>query len=78
MLHLLFVMAGHGRFNNVEMTDMLLIFGETHQNSREAARLYAERFPGRNVYPRHTEFVILRDRLRNTGQFAPHGGARGK
>lgn len=68
-------MAAPHVFTNAEMTDMILIYGQCDENSREAARVYAQRFPNR-VQPRHQRFPELRDRLRTTGTFAP--GRRGE
>ncbi|KAK3929171.1 Histone-lysine N-methyltransferase SETMAR [Frankliniella fusca] len=63
-------MAAPHVFTNEEMTDMMLVFGEANENSRLAAALYQQRFPER-VVPRHQRFPELRDRLKNTGTFAP-------
>ncbi|KAK3914508.1 Histone-lysine N-methyltransferase SETMAR [Frankliniella fusca] len=63
-------MAAPHVFTNEEMTDMMLVFGEANQNSRLAAALYQQRFPER-VVPRHQRFPELKDRLKNTGTFAP-------
>lgn len=41
--------------NFSEKTDMVLIFGERHQNSRNAEALYAERYPER-YHPPHNYF----------------------
>lgn len=38
-------------YSRNEKVDMLLIYGECRKNSRNAARLYAERFPDRNHPP---------------------------
>lgn len=40
-------------YTRSEKIDMLLVFGECRQNSTDAARLYAERFPGRRHPTRH-------------------------
>lgn len=50
-------------FTRNEQIDMLLIFGETRKNSSEAARLYAERFPGRRLPIRHY-FSKLEQKMR--------------
>lgn len=54
-------------FSPNECVDMLLIFGECHKNSREAARIYRERFPDR-VTPSHMTFLRVEAKMR-TGQF---------
>lgn len=51
-----------------ELTDMILIYGECRKNQRQAATLYAERFPNRR-HPNHGYFHGLCERLKNNGQF---------
>ena len=46
--------------------DMLLVFGECHQNASQAARVYAERYPERHR-PDRRSFSHLCTRLRQTG-----------
>lgn len=50
------------QYENQELVDMLLIFGECHKNQRQAAVLYAERFPDRR-HPGHGFFRNLYVRL---------------
>lgn len=45
---------------------MLLIYGECRRNAAEAARVYAERFPGRNA-PTPPVFHRILQNLRNSG-----------
>ncbi|XP_025194313.1 uncharacterized protein LOC112593936 [Melanaphis sacchari] len=53
--------------NYFEKTDMVLIFGECHQNSRNAAALYAERYPER-YHPPHNYFLRIVINLRENGE----------
>ena len=46
------------RFTKVEKVDMIFVCGECRQIMREAARLYAEKFPDR-VYPSFSVFSNL-------------------
>lgn len=46
-----------------EKTDMVLIFGECHQNSRNGVALYAERYPER-YHPPHNYFLRIVNNLR--------------
>lgn len=46
---------------------MVLIFGECHQNSRNAAALYAERYPER-YHPPHNYFLRIVINLRENGE----------
>lgn len=59
-----------------EKTDMLLIYGECLKNSRNAARLYAERYPDRpdRYHPPHNFFVRIEMSLREHGQFTSRAG----
>lgn len=50
------------QYENQELVDMLLIYGECYKNQRRAAALYAERFPERR-HPRHNFFHSLCVRL---------------
>lgn len=53
-------------YTATEYADMIIVYGAAGENARAAARLYAERFPGREHPSYH---VILRcvQRLRETG-----------
>ncbi|KAK3923963.1 Transposable element Tc3 transposase [Frankliniella fusca] len=61
---------GDDRLTNQNKFDMMMVYGEFHQNSRRAAAAYAERFPP--PHPRHQLFHELGDRLRARGTFAPN------
>lgn len=52
--------------NNSEKVDMLLIFGECNRNSRQAAELYAQRYPER-YQPAHNYVLRIVESLRNKG-----------
>lgn len=60
-------------FTFEEYADMHLIYGEARCNTREAERLYAERFPNRR-HPSRNTFAAVHRRLRETGSFKPSGG----
>lgn len=49
-------------YTNEELANMLLIYGECHKNGRQAAILYAERFPEKR-HPAHGFFHTLFTRL---------------
>ena len=51
-----------------ELTDMILIYGECRKNQRQAAALYAQRFPDRR-HVDHGFFHRLCERLKRNGQF---------
>jgi hypothetical protein len=53
-----------------EKVDMILIYGEAHQNAVVAERLYAERFPLRN-HPQKKIFKRLVEGLKETGSLKP-------
>lgn len=53
-------------YSNEELADMVMIYGEARGNAREATRIYAERYPNRNV-PDHRTFSSTYRRLRETG-----------
>ena len=57
-------------YTNAEYTEMLLIYGETRKNSREACRRYQQRYPNRR-HPSHTMFARLKRSLRETGSLRP-------
>lgn len=70
--------AGHHRYTNDELVDMVLIYGECGRNERQAAALYAQRFPDRRA-PHHARFGELVARLRQHGALrAPAGPGRGR
>lgn len=57
-------------YTSAELTDMLLIYGQTNQNARQAVRVYQEtypqrRIPGKNIFPR------IVSHLRETGSLKP-------
>lgn len=54
------------RFENFELVDMLLIYGEARQNCRAAEVLYQERYPNRRA-PDRRYFETVRQRLVETG-----------
>jgi len=58
----MYFMMEHVRFENKELADMLLVYGECHKNQREAAALYAQRFPHKR-HPKHGFFHSLYDRV---------------
>lgn len=58
------------RFTNEEMVDMLLLYGECHQNATRAAQLYAQRYPNRR-HPTRPTFTNIVNRLRATGRLSP-------
>lgn len=51
-----------------ELTDIILIYGECRKNQRQAAALYAQRFPDRR-HVDHGFFHRLCERLKRNGQF---------
>ena len=53
-------------FTSEEYADMLLAYGSANTNSREARRIYQERYPNRRV-PSHQTFASTYRRLRQTG-----------
>jgi len=56
------------RFTNEALTDLLLVFRETHQQCRAAVALYAQRYPDREVSESWV-FPKLRDRPKRAGRF---------
>ncbi|KAJ3626683.1 hypothetical protein MTP99_017162 [Tenebrio molitor] len=58
------------QYTNLELTDMVLIYGEALSNGGAAWRLYMERFPGRQV-PCERTFVNAVQHLRDYGTFSP-------
>lgn len=65
------------RFPNDEMADMQFVYGEAEGNSREAARIYAVRFPNR-IVPDPRTFTAIHRRLRETGSLMPVQHDRGR
>lgn len=63
-------MASHS-----DKLDMLLVFNECHRNSRQAAQLYAERYPNR-YQPAHNYFLRLENQIRTYGSFGNRGNRR--
>jgi hypothetical protein len=54
--------------NNAEKTELILIFGECHRNTRLAVRTYAERYPDR-YHPPHNYILRLLQGLNQNGEF---------
>lgn len=59
-----------------EYVEMHLIYGECQCNAREAARVYAARYPGREV-PSRNVFLRLHERMLETGQILPVNNING-
>jgi len=51
-----------------ELTDMIAVYCHCNKNQRQAATLYARRFPDRR-HPNHGFFYTLYERLTKNGQF---------
>lgn len=60
-------------YENVELLDMLLVFGEARRNAQEARRIYRERYPNRQQ-PSSQLFRKICRRLLETGCFYPTTG----
>lgn len=56
------------RYTNSELADMHLAYGAAGCNGRAAQRLYAERYPNRQI-PCHAFFARVHQRLSTTGSF---------
>jgi len=54
------------RYGNVELTDMVFIYAHCERNERQAAALYAARFPERR-HPHYSIFRQLEERMRRYG-----------
>lgn len=54
--------------NNSEKVELILIFGECNRSSRQAARVYADRYPNR-YHPHHNYVLRLLRGLNENGQF---------
>ncbi|KAJ8910719.1 hypothetical protein NQ315_005893 [Exocentrus adspersus] len=63
-------------YSNNELVDMILVYGEAHQNSELASRMYAQRFPTRFT-PAPRRFVTLIQRARDSGNLQPNRGRDG-
>lgn len=63
-------------YTNTEYVDMLIIYGVAGENAEAARRLYAQRFPDRQLPSRQT-FINLVHRGRETGVLQPRMGADG-
>jgi hypothetical protein len=55
-------------FTNLEITDMVLIYGEARGHLELARQIYCERFPQR-ILPNARTFVNVVQHLRNFGRF---------
>lgn len=64
------------RFTSIEYTDMIITYGMAGENACAAARMYAERFPGREQYPTRYAIVSCVQRARDTGYMLPYQGYR--
>ncbi|CAG9764580.1 unnamed protein product [Ceutorhynchus assimilis] len=60
-------------YENNELVDMILIYGECHQNAGAASRVYSERFPLR-IHPKPAAFVRLIQRARDYGELRENRG----
>lgn len=61
------------RFTTQEYTEMIICYGMAGKNFREAARIYAEQFPGRDRYPTKDTIARCVQRARDTGSLLPWG-----
>lgn len=64
-------------YTNLELTDMVLMYGRALGNGREAQRLYRETFPDRAV-PDHHTFAATVQHLRDNGEYRPQTINRGR
>ncbi|XP_025158134.1 uncharacterized protein LOC112589361 [Harpegnathos saltator] len=55
------------KFTPQEYTDMIVSYGMAGENASAAARIYAERFPGRAQYPSRRVIFRVVQQLRETG-----------
>lgn len=62
----------HG-YENIELVDMLVIYGKCRQSAAAASRLYAQLFPLR-VHPTPRVFLNVLQRARDTGDLREHRG----
>ncbi|XP_011871753.1 PREDICTED: uncharacterized protein LOC105564168 [Vollenhovia emeryi] len=59
------------RFTASEYVDMILAYGASGECGRSAARLYAQRFPGRRWHPTGSSILKCVQRARETGSVQP-------
>ncbi|EFN86521.1 hypothetical protein EAI_03039, partial [Harpegnathos saltator] len=55
------------QFSSQEYTNMIIVYGLAGENARAAARIYAERHPGRARYPTARTILCVVQRLRERG-----------
>ncbi|EZA48413.1 hypothetical protein X777_13813 [Ooceraea biroi] len=58
-------------FTAEEYTDTIICYRMAEENSREAARIYAERFPERDRHPSKNTIMRCVQRARETGSLQP-------
>lgn len=59
------------KWSNLEMRNMMHVYSECRCNSRAAERLFRERYPATEIFPREDEFRRLDQRLQTTSSFYP-------
>lgn len=59
------------KWSNLEMRNMIHVYAECRCNSRAAERLFRERYPETEIFPREDEFRSLDRRLQTIGSFYP-------
>lgn len=64
-------------FTNIELTDIVLVYGAAGENSRQAQILYRERFPNRRI-PDCRTFISTVQHLRDHGKFESVNADRGR
>lgn len=64
-------------FPYLEQVDMMLIYGECRKNARQAATVYAERYPDRRP-PSYYTFINVYNKLRETGSLKCRSRERSK
>lgn len=64
-------------FTSQELTDIVLIYGETGGNLNRSRRVYADRFPNRRI-PSHTVIRNTIQNLRDRGEFRSNYEGRGR
>lgn len=57
------------QYSNEELAEMIAVYCECRKNQRQAAALYAQRFPDKQ-HPAHSFFYRLFERLRTSGGFS--------
>jgi hypothetical protein len=55
-------------FTNLEITDMILIYGEAREHSELARQIYGGRFP-QGILPNPRTFINVVQHLRDFGRF---------